>query len=41
MSYSNLPGPGSLIAFDGEFVSVALEKSTIDMKGNRVTCEEG
>jgi hypothetical protein len=40
-SFATLPGAGDLIAFDGEFVSVSLEKSMINMAGERVVSEEG
>lgn len=40
-SFASIPGPGDLIAFDGEFVSVALEKSAINATGQRVVSEEG
>jgi len=39
-SFATLPGPGDLIAFDGEFVSVSLEKSIINAAGERVVSEE-
>ena len=39
-SFATLPGPGDLIAFDGEFVSVSLEKSMINAAGERVVSEE-
>ena len=39
-SFATLPGPGDLIAFDGEFVSVSLEKSIINGAGERVVSEE-
>lgn len=39
-SFATLPGPGDLIAFDGEFVSVSLEKSVINAAGERVVSEE-
>jgi hypothetical protein len=39
-SFASLPGPGDLIAFDGEFVSVSLEKSMINAAGERVVSEE-
>lgn len=38
---TGLPGPGTLIAFDGEFVSVALEKSVLSAQGSRVVAAEG
>lgn len=36
-----LPEPGGLIAFDGEFVSVTLEQTQINTNGQRVISEEG
>lgn len=39
-SFATLPGPGDIIAFDGEFVSVSLEKSMINAAGERVVSEE-
>lgn len=39
-SFATLPGPGDLIAFDGEFVSVSLEKSIINAAGERIVSEE-
>jgi len=38
---TSLPGPGDLIAFDGEFVSVEAERATINAEGQRVISEEG
>ena len=35
-----LPGPGDLIAFDGEFVSVSAERSVIGADGQRQVSEE-
>lgn len=40
-SLTSLPGPGDLIAFDGEFVSVEAERATINAEGQRVVTEEG
>jgi len=39
-SYGRLPGPGDLVAFDGEFVSVSPEKSFINASGDRIVNEE-
>ena len=36
-----LPDAGDLIAFDGEFVTVALEQSEVSANGQRVVSEEG
>lgn len=36
-----LPEPGDLIAFDGEFVTVALEQSQVSANGQRVVSDEG
>ena len=36
-----LPGRGFLVAFDGEFVSVELERAVVNAAGNRVVAEEG
>lgn len=36
-----LPGRGSIVAFDGEFVSVELERAVVNAAGNRVVAEEG
>ena len=38
---SQLPGPGDLIAFDGEFVTVAFEKSELQANGSRLIRDEG
>jgi PAB-dependent poly(A)-specific ribonuclease subunit 2 len=40
-SLTSIPGPGDLIAFDGEFVSVEAERATINAEGQRVVSEEG
>jgi PAB-dependent poly(A)-specific ribonuclease subunit 2 len=37
----SLPGKGDLIAFDGEFVSVEVERSKVNSEGKRVVSEEG
>lgn len=39
-SFATLPGPGDLIAFDGEFVSVSVERSHINAAGERIVSEE-
>lgn len=39
-SFGRLPGPGDLVAFDGEFVSVSPEKSFINSSGDRIVNEE-
>lgn len=39
-SFGRLPGPGDLVAFDGEFVSVSPEKSFINASGDRIVNEE-
>jgi PAB-dependent poly(A)-specific ribonuclease subunit 2 len=36
-----LPGPGDLIAFDGEFVSVQAERVALNAEGQRVVLDEG
>ena len=38
---ATLPDVGDLIAFDGEFVTVALEQSEVSANGQRVVSEEG
>lgn len=38
---AKLPDFGDLIAFDGEFVTVALEQSEVSANGQRVVSEEG
>ena len=39
-SFGRLPGPGDLVAFDAEFVSVSPEKSFINSSGDRIVNEE-
>ena len=41
LNATTLPGKGALVAFDGEFVSVELERAVVNATGHRVVSDEG